>query len=81
MEHQRRPLHRRRHGRHEHRQRPHLQPGHQVRVLRPEQQHRLPRHQAVSASLRVRASGARRNARLAGCLSLPAPAVSVRERA
>ena len=47
MEHQRRPLHRRRHGRDQHRHRPKLQPGNQVRMLRPEQ-HRLPRHKAVS---------------------------------
>ena len=52
MEHQRRSLHRRRHGRHKNRQQPQLQPGHQVRVLRPEQ-HRLPRHKAVSRQLRA----------------------------
>uniref|UniRef100_A0A0A9E8H0 Uncharacterized protein n=1 Tax=Arundo donax TaxID=35708 RepID=A0A0A9E8H0_ARUDO len=45
MEHQRRPLHRHGHGRHRDRRQPKLQPGHQVRLLRPEQ-HRLPRHQA-----------------------------------
>uniref|UniRef100_A0A804MAE6 Uncharacterized protein n=1 Tax=Zea mays TaxID=4577 RepID=A0A804MAE6_MAIZE len=49
MEHQRRPLHRHRHGRHRHRRQRQLQPGHQVRVLRPEQHHRLPRHQAIYA--------------------------------
>jgi hypothetical protein len=50
MEHQRRPLHRRRHGRHRHRRQQQLQPRHQVRMLRAEH-HRLPRHEAVSLLL------------------------------
>ena len=47
VEHQREPLQRRGDGRHIHRRQPGVQPGHQVRLLRP-QQHALPCHQAVS---------------------------------
>lgn len=47
MEHQQRPLHRRRHWQDRHGQQPKLEPGYQMRLLRPEQ-HRLPHHEAVS---------------------------------
>ncbi|XP_047063674.1 probable LRR receptor-like serine/threonine-protein kinase At1g56140 [Lolium rigidum] len=51
MEHQRRPLHGRRHGQHRHRQHPQLQPGHQMRSLHRRQHLRMPHHQAENIRL------------------------------
>jgi hypothetical protein len=55
VEYQRQPLQRRRDGRHAAGRQPGVQPGHQVRMLRPEQ-HALSRHQTVSSSVQADSS-------------------------